>query len=250
MTRCVGRSLNSSVLGLKAAALLGALVTSTGCAQSIGDIDRTQPDLIAKEHFEEGQWFLRETVVDVPPTSPTSMIGDMGQLEQVVWDIQQDWLVGYRAYEQVPGLDGQAASDLANPSSQPVAAGLGTGREEDVYKGNPVVAYRISAHVDVQRGYNARTGEQNNIISENTTDRPWYERKFMRVDWATNSVDSFITEPFTFWPIFGMRETFSQYVPTNEGGEDAFFMETDDETGKATYIDFTVMRTVSPSICG
>ena len=38
----------------------------TGCAQSIGDIDRTQPDLVSKEHFKDSQWFLRETVVDVP----------------------------------------------------------------------------------------------------------------------------------------------------------------------------------------
>jgi len=249
MIRSVGRSLDSSVLGFKAAALLGALVTGTGCAQSIGDIDRTQPDLIAKEHFDEGQWFLRETVVDVPPTSPTSMIGDMGQLEQVVWDIQQDWLVGYRAYEQVPGLDGQAESSLANPSSQPVAAGQGSGREEDVYKGNPVVAYRISAHVDVQRGYNARTGEMNNIISENTTDRPWHQRSFMRVDWASNEVDSFLSTPGAFMPIFGATSTASSFVPTNEGGPDAFRMELDDE-GKATYIDFTVRRFVEPSVMG
>ena len=41
----------------------------------------------------------------------------LGELEQVVWDIQENWLVGYRAYEQIPGLDGTAASDLANPSA-------------------------------------------------------------------------------------------------------------------------------------
>src|SRR5690349_16209956 len=103
MTRTVSRSLNSCVLGLRAAALLGALAMGSGCAQSVGDIDRTQPDLIAKENFEDSQWFLRETVVDVPSTSPTSMVGDLGELEQVVWDIQENWLVGYRAYEQIPG---------------------------------------------------------------------------------------------------------------------------------------------------
>ena len=151
MTRCVSRSLNHGVLGLRAAALLGALAMGTGCAQSIGDIDRTQPDLVEKKHFENGQWFIRETVVDVPPTSPTTMVGDMGDLEQIVWEIQQDWLVGYRSYEKIPGTDGTAASDIANPSSQPVTPGLGSGRNTDVYKGNPVVAYRIESHVDVQR---------------------------------------------------------------------------------------------------
>jgi Met-zincin len=249
MTRCESRSLNSGVLGLRAAALLGALAMGTGCAQSIGDIDRTQPDLVAKENFRDSKWFLRETVVDVPPTSPTSMIGDMGELEQVVWDIQENYLVGYRAYEQIPGLDGSAASALANPSSQPVSAGLGTGRDPNVYKGNPVVAYHIESHVDVQRGYNARTGEQNNVIAENTTDRPWNERDFMRVDWANNEVDSFFSTPGAFMPIFGATSTAAAFVPQNEGGPDAFRMELDDE-GKADYIDWTVRRFVTPSIMG
>ncbi|HWO11577.1 MAG TPA: zinc-dependent metalloprotease, partial [Polyangiaceae bacterium] len=245
----MSRRLDSGVLGLRAAALLGALALGTGCAQSIGDIDRTQPDLVSKEHFRDSQWFLRETVVDVPPTSPTTMVGDMGTLEQVVWDVQENWLVGYRAYEQVPGLDGTAASDLANPSAQPVAAGLGTGRDPNVYKGNPVVAYRIDSHVDVQRGYNARTGEQNNVISENTTDRPWYERSFMRVNWANNEVDSFLTTPGAFMPIFGATSSAAAFVPQSEGGPDSFRMELDDD-GKADYIDFTVRRFVTPSIAG
>lgn len=242
-------SLKSSVLGLKSVALLAAIVSGTGCAQSIGDIDRTQPDLIAKDHFQDGQWFIRETVVDVPPTSPAAFIGEAGNLETVVWDIQQDWLVGYRAYELVPGLDGQAASDLAAPSQQPVTQGIGDGREPEVYKGNPVVAYRIRAHVDIQRGYNARTGEQNNIISENTTDRPWHERDYMRIDWSSNEVDSFLTEPTAFWPMFGEMWTMQSFIPANEGGSDAFRMEVDEE-GKASYIDFTVRRTVLPSIMG
>ncbi len=249
MTRFVSRSLFSSVLGLRAAALLGAAVMGTGCAQSIGDIDRTQPDLISKDHFKNSQWFYRETVVDVPPTSPTTMIGDLGNLEQVVWEVQQNWLVGYRAYEQIPGLDGEAESSLANPASQPVTAGLGHGRDEDVYKGNPVVAYRIDSHVDVQRGYNARTGEQNNIISENTTDRPWNERSFMRVDWSTNEVDSFLSTPGAFMPIFGATSSAASFVPQGEGGPDAFRVELDDE-GKANYIDFTVRRFVTPSVMG
>jgi hypothetical protein len=229
-------------------ASLFALTLSAGCAQSIGDIDRTQPDLVDKSNFE-GQWFIRQTVVDVPPTSSAAFVGEFGDMEMVVWDIQQDWLVGYRAYERVPGTDQTAATGAANPSSQPVAQGQGNGRNPEIYHGNPIVAYRIESHVDVQRGYNARTGEQNNVISENSSDRAWYDRRFMRVDWSTNAVDSFITEPFSFWPIFAARENFSQYIPANEGGKDAFHMEVD-ESGKASYIDFTVQRTVTPSLMG
>lgn len=248
MTRCVSRSANFSVLGLRAAALIAAVVSGTGCAESIGDIDRTQPDLIAKENFQ-GQWFIRESVVDVPPTSPASFVGENGSIETVVWDIQQNYLVGYRAYQEVPGLDGTAQSQLSQPSAQPVTTGQGQGRDPNVYKGNPVVAYHIDQHVDVQRGYNPRTGEQNNIISENSSDRPWYERAFMRVDWSRNDVNNFLTTPQPFWPIFGESSTVTDYIPANEGGPDAFHVETDD-SGLANYIDFTVRETLQPNIFG
>ncbi len=198
-----------------------------GCAQSVGDIDRTQPDLIAKDHFQ-GQWFVRETVVNVPPTSPAAFVGDMGGLEVVVWDIQQDWLVGYRAYEQLPGSERDAP---------------------DEPHGNPVVAYRIQAHVDVQRSYNPRTGEQSNLIIESTSDRPWRERSFMRVDWSQNDVESFDVEVRPFWPMFGAESTMAAFIPASEGGPGAFRLELDD-MGQAQYIDFTVRRTVVPSVVG
>ena len=56
---------------------------------------------------------------------------------------------------------------------------------------NPVAAYPILAHVDVQREYNAQTGEQSNVISENISDRLWHERDFIRVDWGNNQVTNF-----------------------------------------------------------
>ena len=50
----------------------------------------------------------------------------------------------------------------------------------------PILTYNIASHFDVKREYNAGTGEQTNVISENTTDRPWDQRQYMRVEWATN----------------------------------------------------------------
>ena len=38
----------------------------------------------------------------------------------------------------------------------------------------------VTSHFDVKRDYNPGTGEQTNVIVENTTDRPWNERQFMR----------------------------------------------------------------------
>jgi hypothetical protein len=55
----------------------------------------------------------------------------------------------------------------------------------------PVAAYAIDAHVDVKREYNASTGEQSNVLMENTSDRMWFERDFIRVDWSQNLVTNF-----------------------------------------------------------
>ncbi|HEX3851278.1 MAG TPA: hypothetical protein VHW01_09960, partial [Polyangiaceae bacterium] len=43
---------------------------------------------------------------------------------------------------------------------------------------------------DIKRSYNPTTGEELNIIEENTTDSPWYERQYMRVDWSQNLITS------------------------------------------------------------
>jgi hypothetical protein len=221
---------------------------ASGCTQGVGDIDRTQPDLIAKSDFE-GKWFIRQTVVDVPATSVASFEGEMGVMEMVTWDVQEDYLVGYRAYEQAPGSDDQADSDDANVNDQPVD-GEGEGRDPNVYKGNPLYAFAIKDHVDVKRSYNPQTGEQTNVIEENNYDRPWYDREFMRVDWSSNAVEGYFinpsigtSSPFTL----GSAIEAAGWVPENEGGDDAFRTERD-ANGVATYIDFTSRLIVEPSL--
>ena len=59
------------------------------------------------------------------------------------------------------------------------------------YQGAPIAAFPVLSHFDVQRIYNEATGEQSNVIVENTTDRPWYEREYIRVDWSTNLLANF-----------------------------------------------------------
>ena len=54
-----------------AALALGALSMVGACAQDVGDIDRTQPDLVKKSDLLEGEWYVRQTVADVPATSRT-----------------------------------------------------------------------------------------------------------------------------------------------------------------------------------
>jgi hypothetical protein len=153
----------------------------SGCTGQ-GDIDRTQPDKIDKSIFYDaaGQpkvWYYRDTVVEAPPESnwafegTQSVPGELGStLEKIRFLITEKFLVGYRAYDYAPGTEDPFTSGPNNSDT-------------------PVLVYAITSHFDVKREYNPATGEQTNVISENTTDRPWDQRQFMRVDWTANQAD-------------------------------------------------------------
>ena len=57
--------------------LLGASVLASGCAQDVGDIDRTQPNKLRKEVFvgdpadptDNPEWYMRQTIVGTPGTA-------------------------------------------------------------------------------------------------------------------------------------------------------------------------------------
>lgn len=60
-----------------------------------------------------------------------------------------------------------------------------------VYRGAPVLGYPILSHFDIVRGYSTATGEETNVLSENTSDRKWFDREYMRVAWGGQSVVSY-----------------------------------------------------------
>lgn len=147
------------LLALTVGALTPAL---SSCAQEVGLIDRTQAGLLSKAIFE-GEWFMRRTVIDAPYDVGYTFIGEQDEAVRMRWEIQHDLLVAYRVHPFVAGTDQLA----------------------------PVAAFAIKGHVDVMREYNAATGEQTNVLGENTTDRQWYDREFIRVDWSKNLVTNF-----------------------------------------------------------
>jgi hypothetical protein len=150
-----------------------------GCAPNVGTINRVQPNVLDKQMFD-GIWYYKATLVSTDPAGQPgtfeTLFGDTvrgysGNMDKVRWEITQDLLIGYRSYEFVPYAEG--LNDV--------------GRD---YFGSPVVAYKILSHFDIERDYNRTTGVENNVIVENTTDRPWNERRYMRVDWSKNVVGS------------------------------------------------------------
>ncbi|MEK6608414.1 MAG: zinc-dependent metalloprotease, partial [Myxococcota bacterium] len=180
-----------------------------GCA-SEGDIDRTQPGKLPKSMFQ-GEWYMGLTTIDVPATSTASFVGDQAgagwsNAEKIVWEVTQTHLFAYRSYEEVPGSDPNVAG--VDAQGRPIP---GPGHEQNLdpteqagaYRENPVAAFAIASHLDVKREYNAATGEQTNVIVENTSDRPWYEREYIRIDWSKNMLasgddDFFFAQYFTF----------------------------------------------------
>ncbi|MBI5498584.1 MAG: hypothetical protein HY904_26520 [Deltaproteobacteria bacterium] len=172
---------------------------AAGCGFNVGDIDRTQPDKVKKTVFQDGEpWYFRQTVIDLPATSDVSFIGEQGDTTKVVWRIDEGFLYAYRAYEQLKG-----GEEWQQRPGVP-------------WEGTPVAAFAISSHFDVQREYNPQTGEQTNVISENTTDRPWYEREYMRVDWSTNLVTD-----FRFVGASVNQQPVGRYVREGEASKDA-----------------------------
>jgi len=158
-------------LALLAAGLLPA------CVETAGPIDRVQPDGVDKSLFS-GEWYYRPTVIDAPYTSAYTFIGDQAPLERIVWDIQEDALYAYRSYEHVENAERSGfRQDVEVRGETPDGVR---------FFGDAVAVFRIVKHFDVRRAYNTSTGEPGNVREENTSDRPWYEREWMRVEWSAN----------------------------------------------------------------
>lgn len=167
---------------LGSALLVGVLLG--GCAQEVGDIDRTQPNKLRKADLE-GVWWMGQKITDVPSTSGSfgGFEGLQMNLDKVVLVAEEKYLIAYRSYPHLPGSD-NTGLELSGVNSYETLYG-------NNYKGSILAMYPIEGHFDVKRSYDAQTGEQSNVIEENSEDRPWYQRDFVRVDWAGNPVINF-----------------------------------------------------------
>ena len=159
-----------------AKALVTALAVSLlvgACAEQRDPIDRVQPNALAKSSFD-GRWYYQRTVVDVPAANGFTFVGntDHSGLQIARFDIQEDTLYVRRDIELIK------SGDLKEEKG-------------DAYEGEVIAAFRIIKHFDIRHAYNPTTGEELNILEENSVDRPWYERDYVRVDWSNNQVHNY-----------------------------------------------------------
>lgn len=147
--------------------LLAALV-GAACADGMDDVNRVQPNYYDKSLFT-GTWYMRQTIVEAPYEAFFAIEGFTNSMAKIRWEIQEKYLIAYSVSDPVPGANDPASGA---PSYQPVAA------------------WPIISHFDIIREYNPATGEQSNVIVENSYDRPWYERQYIRVDWGSSKTMS------------------------------------------------------------
>jgi hypothetical protein len=169
-----------------------------GCGKQQAAVDRTGENTVAKAFFQDASFYFGRTVIDVdyeggqlstfPGDAALDFQGaDLASMPRIRWVIEEDTLLAFRDYELVEG---------ANPGAVPPGEFLG----------QPVAAFEIEKHFDIRRAYSDATGEEQNIIEENDTDRPWYEREYMRVNWATNLLPGYYGQTSDLIAVLGLYE--------------------------------------------
>lgn len=157
----------------------GIAGSPAGCAQERAPINRVQANALDKHFFvgsslsdpsDDPEFYMGHRVIDEPFGVGQGfwMFQGTGSIARIKWEIQEDKLVGRLTYERVQAADRH-----------------GSRKTDD---GQVVAMFKVQSHFDIKRDYNPQTGEELNVIVENTTDRPWYEREYFRVDWSANLV--------------------------------------------------------------
>lgn len=214
--RTMARWVAALALSLAAASALA------GCAEERAPIDRTQPNAVRKAWFVGDRFYYQRTVVDVPAANGFTFVGstDHSGVQKVRFDIQERTLFVRRDIEFIKGADDKAATG-------------------DNYEGDVIAAFPITSHFDIRRAYNPTTGEELNIVEENSFDRPWYERDFMRVDWSNNQVTNYQLD-FESQSIEPVPYFVQEQNPDGTRNPDAPLFDVDpaDDT-RLTYFDIT-----------
>lgn len=212
---------------LRAKAVVFGAIASTvfggapGCAGERDPINHVQANVVPKAIFlrPDGQgrflddsdsWYFRATITDVPAAQATAFIGAAGDMYRMKWRISEDGKE-LQAYREDPDI-------------------LSAGDEHD----GTIAAFPIESHFDVRRGYNAATGEETNIIEENTTDRTWDKREYMRVDWGTNK----ISQSMFVAPGFEAISASTTWIQASD--------HPDHPTFQKDYVDISARYTVRP----
>jgi hypothetical protein len=174
----------------------------SACGSEEPPVNQVGVNVVEKAIFQ-GSWYMSRTVVDVdyeaagmgtfPGDIASDAAMDFTALPRIRWVIDEKTLFAYRDYELVQGGDGTSKAGEAAQQQQ----------ERMKQYASPVAAYNIEKHFDIKRAYNASTGEERNVVTENDEDRPWFERQFMRVDWSKNLLPGYFGQTQNLYELLG-----------------------------------------------
>ncbi len=223
---------------------LALLALTMGCADERDPINRVQANAYEKSFFvgddfvsphDNPEFWTQATLIDVGYGTQGYLLQSTFTMSpsRIVWEVTEDLLLGRLAYERIEGTDGKG---VGGPTPD----------------GQIVVAYRILKHFDIQRAYNPSTGEALNVIEENTTDRPWYQRRYFRVDWSQNlNTDAYDFDTLSLLGVYGgTTYTPLAYYVADPEHEDAPHFDIDDGYFDVTNKAFATPETIDLSQLG
>ncbi len=212
---------------LVAALTLCAL--AVGCAQQVPAINRVQPYALDKTWFvgkdlqdakDDPEFWSRATLIDVGYGAAQDGLFTSTYAQpttRIKWQVTEKFLIGRLAYERINNSDGK---------------GVGQSTENGII----VCSYPITSHFDIKKDYNPTTGEELNVVGENSSDRPWYDRAYMHVDFSKNlNTDSYDFDTLSMMGVYGgISYEATAYEITDPSDENAPFFTED-----GSYFDVT-----------
>lgn len=174
--------------------VLGSSTGAVGCAAERDPINRVQANAIPKSFFigekfddtsDDPEFYSRTMVIDVPYGESGASWGlftnSINTVAKIKWSIEEKNLVGRVSFERIEGTDGKGLPPKKDPERDP---------SKPLAQNDGVVVYSfpIISHFDIRRSYNPQTGEEANVVEENSTDRVWKDREYIRVDFSKNLV--------------------------------------------------------------
>ena len=182
--------------------LVGGCVVASGCAAQRDPINQVQIGALPKTFFvgqmledssDDPEFYYRTTVVDVAAGAGSEELftsSDAQPTVRVRWEITETKLIARLSYELIDNTDGTGTTGGPPRNDAPSVATVAAAKAPaaSTTDGQIVASFTIQKHFDIRRSYNANTGEENNVVVENDTDRPWNQRDYVRVDWSKNLV--------------------------------------------------------------
>lgn len=218
--------------GLLLSLLTGLCLVGGGCASERAPINRVQPGAISKSFLvgdkladpsDDPEFYWRNYVVDGSASQSLLGVGSWGNVDRIRWEITEGTLIARKAYQIAQGEDDKGVA-------------------QGTPNGTIVAAFAIQSHFDIKRAYNPSTGEESNVVEENVSDVPPLERRYMRVDWSKNLVDSPMWDDMFVGKMFGNIDVSpASYEVTDPADPDAPHFEPE-----AGYFDVTLKYSLKP----